>query len=392
MLPLSINEVSLLRKLFASSGGFIRSRRFTSKLATTSVLPNKVASRRQPLPAGGKAEASPVPSPGRCSRLVWDRQPRTVLLVKKPNDPRTEQKLSETVRWIHERHPEMNIVLEPSVARRVQKDFPYVYVVPEGDLGEYERTVDFVVTLGGDGTIMHVSTLFGGPAPPVLSFSMGTLGFLIRHHIQDFEQAFDRMLHGKVSLLDRMRLVCSIYRAEGERMVWKKTATKDMLAMNEINVHRGRSPHLARLDVQVNGHDLTTGLSDGLLIATPTGSTAYSLSAGGAIVHPAVQTLLLTPVCPRSLSFRPVLFPIDTSLRLKLSTGSRGRADVSIDGRVICVLPKGGYVEVRASQYPLPCVNNPLEGNAWVRDINQLLKWNQGFATKTSVLENHRAQ
>ncbi|KAK9727431.1 NADH kinase pos5 [Basidiobolus ranarum] len=390
MLPFTLSNFSAVKKLSCTPQLFNKLRYLHSSLNSTVTLPTKVVSRRQAFTKGNKSKPIFLSTPGGCSNLIWNNAPRTVLLVKKPNDPKTEQKLSEMVRWIHETHPEINIVLEPSVARRLQKEFPFVHVVPDGDLKEYERTVDFVVTLGGDGTIMHVSTLFCGPAPPVLSFSMGTLGFLIRHHIQDFEQAFEQMLHGNVSLLDRMRLTCSIHKADGERIVWKGTKTSDMLAMNEINVHRGRSPHLAKLDVQVNGHDLTTGLSDGLLIATPTGSTAYSLSAGGSIVHPAVQTLLLTPICPRSLSFRPVLFPIDTSLKVKLSTSSRGRADVSIDGRVICVLPKGGYVEVRTSQYPVPCVNNPSEGNTWIRDINQLLKWNQGFATKTSILENNR--
>lgn len=175
----------------------------------------------------------------------------------------------------------------------------------------------------------------------------------------------------------------------------------------------------------IPSHLLTTSSyqSDGLIIATPTGSTAYSLSAGGPIVHPSVQSLLLTPICPRSLSFRTVLLPSDANIQLKVSHQSRSSADVIVDGRQVQSLKPGQYLQVAMSPYPIPCVNRtsmnssltrygysedhsvpPLEAEPglfdnvssagqtgqmahsergeddWVRDINTLLRFNASFS------------
>ncbi|KAK9766921.1 NADH kinase pos5 [Basidiobolus ranarum] len=387
---------------------------FTRTLKSTKTLPTKVPLELRPIVALGqdkqhmehylertkKLEAripTAIKQPssdtsGGSYKLHWTETPRTVLIVKKPNDQGTEKALIDMVNWLHENYPKMNIVLEPSVADFMQRQFPFVYVIPEGYIHEYSRAVDFIVTLGGDGTILHTSSLFEGPVPPILSFSMGTLGFLIRFNIKDYQKALDQMIAGDVSMLLRMRLLCSVHSSNGERIVWNGVKTGDYLAMNEVNIHRGRYPHLAQIEINVNGQHLTHGVSDGILVATPTGSTAYSLSAGGPIVHPSVKSILLTPICPRSLSFRPVLLPTDTSLKLKLSDSCRGNSDITVDGREICMMPKGGYLNVCMSPYPVPCVNRLGEASDWVRDINELLKWNQNFGQKSSLLQNDETE
>jgi NADH kinase len=116
--------------------------------------------------------------------------------------------------------------------------------------------------------------------------------------------------------------------------------------MNEVTLHRGRFPHLTTIDCFVDDQYLTECVADGLIVATPTGSTAYSLSAGGPIVHPSVQSLLLTPICPRSLSFRTVLLPPSSNIELKIGEKSRSQIEVSIDGQEIFMLHKGEYVKV----------------------------------------------
>ncbi len=157
--------------------------------------------------------------------------------------------------------------------------------------------------------------------------------------------------------------------------------------MNEIALHRGREPHMTMIDAFVDGKHLTRAIvsasfcrafrrpfpcrslvlttshphphnkSDGLIVATPTGSTAYSLSAGGPIVHPSVQSLVLTPICPRSLSFRPVLLPSDATVQLKVARDSRAAADLSVDGRHFHTLQPGQYLQAAMSPYPIPCVH-----------------------------------
>jgi len=167
--------------------------------------------------------------------------------------------------------------------------------------------------------------------------------------------------------------------------------------MNEIALHRGSSPHLNTIDIYVDGQHLTEAVSDGLIVSTPTGSTAYSLSAGGPIVHPSLSALVLTPICPRSLSFRPLVFPSSSSITLRIGDRSRAPAGVSMDGRTSGILNPGEYVTVHASPYPVPCINRssiaeedtevhegagPGKEDDWVRDINNLLQYNATFRSK----------
>ncbi|KAJ3008532.1 NADH kinase pos5 [Thoreauomyces humboldtii] len=156
-----------------------------------------------------------------------------------------------------------------------------------------------------------------------------------------------------------------------------------MQAMNDVVIHRGRHPHLTITECSVDDEFLTAAVADGLVVSTPTGSTAYSLSAGGPLVHPSVNSLLLTPICPRSLSFRPALLPASSVLRLRLSKKSRETADVAVDGTHVHRLAWDEYVEVRMSEFSIPCVSRTGQGRDWVEDINRTLKWNQGFVNNT---------
>ncbi|KAG6861162.1 hypothetical protein C0995_003171 [Termitomyces sp. Mi166 len=256
--------------------------------------------------------------------------------------------------------------------------------------------IDLVVTLGGDGTILHASSLFSaGAVPPVLSFSMGTLGFLLPFHIDDFAKALESVFRGKATILNRMRLACTFYNTDLEK---KGNDGDDWQVMNEIALHRGSSPHLNTIDIFVDGQHLTEAVSDGLIVSTPTGSTAYSLSAGGPIVHPSLSALVLTPICPRSLSFRPLVFPSSSVITLRIGDRSRAPAGVSMDGRTSHVLNPGESVVVQASPFPVPCINRssivdtssdehregarPGKEDDWVRDINNLLQYNATFRSK----------
>jgi len=170
-------------------------------------------------------------------------------------------------------------------------------------------------------------------------------------------------------------------------------------AMNEVIIHRGRDPHLAVVEVFVGGRFLTEAVADGMIVSTPTGSTAYSLSSGGSIVHPLVPSVLLTPVCPRSLSFRPLVLPAGTPITLKLSEKNRGReVEVSIDG-VRRSEAMGVGMEVRvAGEEPkragncgysgVPCIMRrggaAGEGDdGWVGGLNGLLKFNYPFGEES---------
>ncbi|GAB5588316.1 NADH kinase pos5 [Umbelopsis nana] len=325
----------------------------------------------------------PGDSHGGSFLLSWRQRPRTVLIIKKPNDSKTEAALT-AASWLHDQHPDLNILVEPDVAEHFREKLPFVYVIPNEQKKEYTRVVDFAITLGGDGTMLHVSSLFPKAAPPVLSFSMGTLGFLMPFDIQNYRSVLKEVIDNKkdLSLLLRMRLFCSLHLPNGQRLVRDGVEICDRQVMNELTLHRGKSPHLTAIECFVDGQYLTDAIADGLIISTPTGSTAYSLSAGGPIVHPSVDTLVVTPICPRSLSFRTVLLPTSSRIQLKIGENSKSPVEVSMDGREIYMLERGEYLQVRMSKYPMPCINRVNEGVDWVKDINDLLKWNQNFEQK----------
>lgn len=309
--------------------------------------------------------------------------------------------------------------------------------------------VDLAITLGGDGTILRASSLFATckDVPPVLSFSMGTLGFLSEWKFAEYKRAFREVymsgagVGDRTSILDgphpritgeqakkplgptgwssirgksmgssrgariliRNRLKVGLYTPDGKpvqlhREVFQPGADgshEGVYAMNEVLIHRGKETHLAIVDVFVGGRFLTEAVADGMIISTPTGSTAYSLSSGGSIVHPLVPALLLTPICPRSLSFRPLVLPSSTPITLRLSQKNRGReVEVSIDGVNIRQGMAVG-MEVRVWDEEIrhgkndwhggvPCVMRRTlgvgdEDDGWVGGLNGLLKFNYPF-------------
>jgi NADH kinase len=347
-------------------------------------------------------------------------------------------------------YPSTNILLEPEVAVDVHSDLSFpIYSQLEGQTQDeaFHDKVDMVATFGGDGTILHASSLFAASdvVPPILSFSMGTLGFLGEWKFTEYKRAFREVymsgaglgdredvlrsttasqtsrnghpvlqtgwssIRGKsmgatreARVLVRNRLKVGVFHADGSRLSsngHSASASQDIHAMNEVIIHRGKDPHLAVVEVYVGGRFLTEAVADGMIISTPTGSTAYSLSSGGSIIHPLVSSLLLTPICPRSLSFRPLVLPASTPITLKLSKKNRGReVEVSIDG----VRRKDGIgvgTELRVCGEELrqngglweggiPCIMRRAFGGAegddgWVGGLNGLLKFNYPFGEES---------
>jgi len=288
--------------------------------------------------------------------------------------------------------------------------------------------------------LLRASSLFSHAesVPPVLSFAMGTIGFLGEWKFREYKRAFrevymsgapdtyatlsdslgppppppptspsdplDRPLsyadiRGKAMgpnrtarILLRNRLKVGVFAPDGSRI----GNSGDTYALNEVTLHRGGSPHLKIIDVYINNRFLTEAVADGMIISSPTGSTAYSLSSGGSIVHPLVPSLLLTPICPRSLSFRPLVLPANTPITLRLGTKNRGReVEVSIDGQTV-TQGMGVGMEVRVAGEEVKKADGVWEGGVpsivrgtagggedgedhWVGGLNALLKFNYPF-------------
>lgn len=309
-------------------------------------------------------------------QLMWDEPPKTVLIVKKPNEPDTTDMMRRLAAYLH-KEKRMDVLLEPPVHEEMDLPNTRTWAKPE-DWEETQRCIDFVISLGGDGTVLWVSSLFKKSVPPVLSFAMGSLGFLTPFDSGNAIEHLTSVINGGFYMSLRSRLACTIYRNGKEREI-----TTNTHALNEIVIDRGPSAALVELNCFCDGLEITKIAADGIIIATPTGSTAYSLSAGGSMAHPSVPAMLFTPICPHTLSFRPLVFHDSATLKIEFPTTSRASSCyVSFDGKNRVRLERGDCIVVRVSSFPLPSICRVNENQDWFESMITNLNWNQRRAQK----------
>ncbi|KAI0417525.1 ATP-NAD kinase-like domain-containing protein [Xylaria grammica] len=246
---------------------------------------------------------------------------------------------------------------------------------------------DLVCTLGGDGTVLFTSWLFQRIVPPVISFSLGSLGFLTSFEFEKYKQHLNRIMGDEGMRVNlRMRFTCTVYRngTSGGEM----EEGEQFEVLNELVIDRGPSPYVSNLELYGDNELLTVVQADGCIFSTPTGSTAYSLSAGGALVHPDIPAILLTPICPHTLSFRPMVLSDTMLLRVSVPRNSRATAYCAFDGKGRLELRQGDHVTITASQYPFPTVMST--NTEWFDSVSRTLQWNtraatqKGFESKSS--------
>jgi len=306
----------------------------------------------------------------RRGRLLWGQTVRRVLLVKKRrNDPALG--LARIIaEWLQSR--KVTVLVEPSA----EKDFSGIPGIIPHVVDSPAEDIDLVIALGGDGTLLHVSRLFDrgdryGPLPPCLVIGMGSLGFLANFKVADWTPVLTRVLDGEpMPVTMRTRLRCAVVNPDGTRKCLHHV-------LNECAVATRRQGALGKLLLSVDGDLVTQVEGDGLIVATPTGSTGYNLSCMGPIVSPSVPATLITPIAPHSLSFRPVIASELSQIEVNLPVGARsGSIEVSCDGRLAAVLPPGGSVRVRTSRFPLPVLTCSALDRDWFQGITSKLQWN----------------
>ncbi|KAF7829803.1 NAD kinase 2, chloroplastic-like [Senna tora] len=313
--------------------------------------------------------------------LMWKSTPKTVLLLKKLGEELMEE-AKEVASFLYYQE-KMNVVVEPDVHDIFARipGFGFVQTFYSQDTSDLHEKVDFVACLGGDGVILHASNLFRGAVPPVVSFNLGSLGFLTSHHFDDYMQDLRQVIHGNstrdgVYITLRMRLQCEIFRKG------KAVPGKVFDVLNEVVIDRGSNPYLSKIECYEHDRLITKVQGDGVIVATPTGSTAYSTAAGGSMVHPNVPCMLFTPICPHSLSFRPVILPDSARLELKIPEDARSNAWVSFDGKRRQQLSRGDSVRIYMSQHPLPTVNKFDQTGDWFHSLIRCLNWNERLDQK----------
>lgn len=225
--------------------------------------------------------------------------------------------------------------------------------------------MDLLVILGGDGTLLHVAYQASRCKIPVVGVNLGSLGFLTEVSVENRYEAIEKIMAGSVVIENRLMLKARLCRGESRNSEW-------YYALNDVVISKGNIDRLARLEAWADDEFITSYRADGLIFSTPTGSTAYNLSAGGPIIHPEMHSIMLTPICPFMLESRPALLPHTVRLITRV-VGQAADIKVIVDGRSTFDMADGEHLEVMAAEQPLLLVRSPLKG--YFEILRSKLNW-----------------
>jgi NAD+ kinase len=212
------------------------------------------------------------------------------------------------------------------------------------------RKVNLIAVLGGDGTMLRTARYVAHHNVPIVGINMGTFGYLTEVNLNETRAALELILKGK--LLTERRMMLDVTVRRGRKIIGAG------IVLNDVVINRGNLSRIVELETAVNNSYLTTYKSDGLIISTPTGSTAYSLSAGGPIVSPCKDLIIINPICPHTLTNRPIIFSEDSDLQITLWSKESG-ATVTLDGQESYRINSGDIVKVKKSKYVTTLVLSP---------------------------------
>lgn len=225
------------------------------------------------------------------------------------------------------------------------------------------KQCDYAIVFGGDGSIISAARSLAKTRVPVIGVNLGKLGYLAEFSVDELKELFDRIVAGETSIEKRMMLSCEL--GDGDR---KGTA------VNDVFIAAGAPFRMVELDICVDGHNVASSISDGLIVSTPTGSTAYNLSAGGPILASTMEAVVITPICPHSLSFRPIVLNAGSTIEI-IGRRVNDGTTVSIDGQVSWPMSHLDRVKITRAKGDFLVVNNPLR-NAW-DTLATKLQWAQ---------------
>ncbi len=237
------------------------------------------------------------------------------------------------IQWVEEKG------LEAVIAQPLAESLGEV----RGGVGENRlaESIDLLVSLGGDGSLLHSARIVGGAGVPILGVNLGRLGFLAEVAPDQMLEAMERILSGKFRIEERMNLEATLLRG-------RKEAGR-FIALNDVAMDRGASPRVMEFEIRVKGVLVTTYIGDGVIVSTPTGSTGYSLSANGPVVSPTVRAVIITPICAHSLAARTVIVSEKEEVEIEFHSAT-SEARMAVDGQVGIALEEGDRIAVRAAQ------------------------------------------
>lgn len=231
------------------------------------------------------------------------------------------------------------------------------------------QEVDIVVVLGGDGTLLSVADAIGasGSGIPMLGVNFGSLGFLTEVTLPELYPSLDAALSGRAHIEDRMMLQSTTFRGGA--------AFADHIALNDVVITKGARSRMIDLSVSVGGEFVTRVKADGLIVATPTGSTAYNLAAGGPIVQPNMNALLLTPIAPHTLTNRPIVIPADSPVRVQPLMEDRDEVHITFDGQAGFELQPGDDIRICRAERVLRLIRPSTR--SYFEVLREKLKWGE---------------
>jgi NAD+ kinase len=227
------------------------------------------------------------------------------------------------------------------------------------------KTVDWVVVLGGDGTLLGAARRVGRFGSPILGVNLGGLGFLTGIPFERLYPVIEMMINGRLEVESRVMLETKVLRKG------KVVCTFEVL--NDVVINKGTLARIIDLDVAINEEFLTTFKADGLIISTPTGSTAYNLSAGGPILYPTMETFILTPICPFTLTNRPIIIPDASVIQIKMKNKSEEAVVLTFDGQVGFDLYYDDKVIIRKSEKKIKLFRPP--DHSYFKILRTKLMW-----------------
>jgi NAD+ kinase len=283
---------------------------------------------------------------------------KSVGILTKPQFPEDKSTLHDVVTWLRARS--IDVMLDTTSASLL------------GEQGGFQKTqlagtADVLLVLGGDGTMLNAARLAGERGIPILGVNMGGLGFLTEVRLENLYPSLERVFANDFVLDERLMLQTHVHR-HGE------TVARGVV-LNDVVISKGTLARMIELKIAIQGRFVTNLRGDGLIVSSPTGSTAYSLSAGGPIIDPAVQSLILTPICPHTLTHRPLIVPGNAEIDVTLTSKDDG-AMATLDGQVGVAITQGDKVVIQTSEHRTRLIRFP-ESN-YYDVLREKLKWGDG--------------
>jgi NAD+ kinase len=283
---------------------------------------------------------------------------KKIAIVAKPARQELERLVPELASWLEKRGYE--VITDPDAA----KFAPKYAAIPRTELAS--QNPDLVIVLGGDGTLLAAARAVAKDKVPILAVNLGSLGFLTEVPVKELYATFEAVEAQKFIRESRATLQCCVMR--------KNECIADYLALNDVVMTKGTIARMTEVDVAVNGQFVVNLRADGVIVSTPTGSTAYSLAAGGPILEPSVEALVITPVSPHSLTQRPLVVRNSAEISLTVKSTS-DEAYLTVDGQIGMPVLEGDRVVCKKSQHEVQLLRLP--GRTFFEVLRTKLKWGE---------------